>query len=180
MKNLLLLLAGTGILLAGCKNDTVLGNKPTGNRYDMISAHPWKLVKLEENSNEVSLTSCRLDDIYVFDFEGSGYMDEGATKCGETAPVDTTITNPEDTTIIVSKATVSNADDIQYDPSGRRINFTWTVVGDQRYVLIYNYGSSENNPEWEILEMDNNHFVVKGTEKRNGTLIVYYKHFQAL
>jgi hypothetical protein len=174
MKNLLLLLAASGILLAGCKQFKIQPDK-IGNRYDMLAAHPWKLVKLEEAGSNVTLKDCQLDDTYVFVHEGWGYMDEGATKCGVPTPVDTT--TPVDTSIIVGKSTVPNADNLQYDESGMRINFNWTVVGDQRRILLSDYGSADNDPEWIVEEMDANFLRVRGAETRNGEVITYHKEF---
>lgn len=184
MKNLLLLLATSGIFLAGC-NSKQFQLKPDkiGKRYEMLREKNWKLVRLVEKGSEVSLKSCQLDDVYVFNIEGWGYMDEGASKCGEpVAPVDTT-TSPVDTAIVVSKSaksTISIADDLQYDESGMRINFNWSVSGDQRELLITDYGHPDNDPVWLFMEMDATHFIVTGAEKRNGEVITYIKEFVAL
>jgi len=145
----------------------------------LLSATNWKLVKLIENQSEVSLKSCQLDDIYVFNSEGWGYMDEGATKCGDPAPVDTTA-EPVDTSIVVSRSTIAVADDLQYDESGMRINFNWHVSGDQFELLIRDFGHPDNDPVWQFMEMDARRFVVSGAERRNGKVITYIKEFVAL
>ena len=178
MKNLLLLLAASGILFAGCKEDSAFGGKPVGNRWDMLTAHSWRLVEKTEYGTKVDISSCELDNIYVFDPSATGYMDEGATKCGEPTPVDTT--SPTDTTIIVSKSTIANVDNLQYDPGGMRMSFTWEIPGDQRELLIFNFGSSDNDPKMELFEMDDFHFLVRGSEYRNGKLVTYFKRFEAL
>jgi hypothetical protein len=178
MKNLLLLLAASGILFAGCKEDSAFGGKPVGNRWNMLTARSWRLVEQIDQGVKVDLKACQLDNIYVFDPSANGYMDEGATKCGEPTPVDTT--NPGDTTIIVSKSTIANADNLQYDPGGTRMSFTWEIPGDQRELLINNFGSSDNDQRMEFEEMDEFHFVVRGSEYRNGKLVPYFKRFEAL
>lgn len=173
MKNLLILFAVSGILFAGCDK---IDSRKVGKRYDMLSAHPWKMTRLVESGQEVSLPGCKLDDTYVFVFEGWGYMDEGATKCGVANPADTT--TPSDTdVVIVNKSTIAIADDLQYDESGMRINFNWTVVGDQREILVSDFGNPDNDAVWEVEEMDNNYLRVRGAEKRNGKLIPYTKEF---
>jgi hypothetical protein len=172
MKNLLILTAVSGILFAGCDK---LDSRKVGKRYDMLAAHPWKMTRLVESGQEVALKDCQLNDTYVFVHEGWGYMDEGATKCGVTNPADTT--NPSDTDVIVGKSTIANADNIQYDESGMRINFNWTVVGDQREILISDYGNPDNDPVWLVEEMDENYLRVRGSETRNGKVIAYTKEF---
>lgn len=175
MKNLLILLAASGILFAGCDKVKLKGDK-VGKRYSMLAAHPWKMTKLYEGGQQVTLESCKLDDVYTFNFDGWGNMDEGATKCGVvTNPADTT--NPSDTDVIVGKSTAANADNIQYDASGMKINFNWTVVGDQRQILISDFGSPDNDPVWEVEEMDENYLRVRGAETRNGKFIAYIKEF---
>ena len=177
MKNFLLLLAATGILFASCgKDDTALGAKAIGNRREVLKSHTWRLVWQRENGADVALKQCELDNIYVFSNDYTGYMDEGATKCDE--PVDTT--NPGDT-VIVSKSTIANADNLQYDDEGeRRMNFTWEVPGDQKELLIYNMGSSDNDPVMNFQDMEANFFIVQGSEYRKGKLVVYIKRFEAV
>jgi hypothetical protein len=178
MKNILLLLASSGILLASCKDDTAFGIKAVGNRRNVLTSHTWKLTKLTEIGVDVELKPCQLDDIYVFETNSTGYMDEGAISCGNPTPVDTT--NPGDTTVIVSKSTIGDADNIQYDDStNQRISFTWEVPGDQRELKIYNFGSSDLDWAMEIEEMDDTHIRVRGSERRNGKLIVFFKEFTA-
>lgn len=178
MKNILLLLAASGILFAGCKDDTALGAKPIGNRRNVLRNHIWKLVSVKEMGSDVELKNCQLDNIYVFDESSVGYMDEGASKC--TDIVDTTGT-PDDTTIIVSKSTIANADNLQYDDAtGQRMSFTWEVPGDQRELLINDFGSSDNDQVMNFQEMEETYFIVQGSEKRNGKLVVYIKRFEAV
>lgn len=181
MKNLLLLFATSGIIFAGCNSKRFQWKAdPIGKRYEILRENNWKLVRLIEKGSEVTLKSCQLDDVYVFNIEGWGYMDEGATKCGEpvVTPIDTN--NNVDTSIVVSRSTISVADDLQYDESGMRINFNWSVSGDQRQLHITDYGHPDNDPVWEFMEMDAKRFVVSGAEKRNGEVITYIKEFVAL
>ncbi len=184
MKNLLLLFATSGILFAGCSSKQFqLKPDKIGKRYVILRENTWKLAKLVENGSEVSLNSCQSDNIYVFNIDGWGYMDEGATKCGEppVVPIDTTTTtDPVDTSIVVSKSTVAVADDLQYDESGMRMNFWWSVSGDQRQLHITDFGHPDNDPTMDFMEMDEKHFVVKGAEKRDGKVINYIKEFVAL
>ena len=101
-------------------------------------------------------------------------MDEGLTKCG----VEDT-TNPGDT-VIVSKSTIANADNLEYDETGWRMNYTWEVSGDQKELLIYDFGSSDNDQVMNFQEMEASYFVVQGSEKRNGKLVVFIKRFEAV
>lgn len=174
MKNLLILLTASGILFAGCDRVKLKGDK-VGERYKMLSNHPWKMTRLYEGGREVALESCKLDDVYTFNFDGWGNMHEGATKCGVTNPADTT--NPSDTDVIVGKSSAAIADNIQYDASGMQINFNWTVVGDQRQILISDFGNADNDPVWEVEEMDENFLRVRGAEMRNGQFVAYIKEF---
>ncbi|MBL7719070.1 MAG: hypothetical protein JNL72_09570 [Flavipsychrobacter sp.] len=184
MKNALLLLAVSGILFAGCDKDSAFGGKPVGNRTDRMINNKWRQTGLIEIGVNVELKQCQLDNIWVFNADGTGYMDEGATKCGET-PVDTTTPpSADDTTIIVSRSTgtAGNADNIQYDADGRRISFTWEVPGDQRELIIYNFGSSDNDMQMEFEDdgTDERRIKVRGSEYRNGKLIPYFKTFEVI
>jgi hypothetical protein len=179
MKNFLLLLAASGILFAGCKDDTAFGAKPVGNRRDVLTSRTWRLVQVKESGQDVPLSNCQLDNIYVFDRETStGYMDEGATKCDD--PV--TPTEPGDTTVIESKSTLvpTDADGYEYDASGRRINFTWEVPGDQRELIIYDFGGSDNDYAMEIDEFSETRFIVRGNKMRNGKVVMFFKTFEAV
>ena len=182
MKNLLLLLATSGILFAGCNSKQFQFNPdPIGKRYVILRENTWKLVRLVENGSEVSLKDCQLDNVYVFNIEGWGYMHEGNSKCGEIVTlVAPDPTDPVDTSIVVSKSTVSIADDLQYDESGMKMNFNWSVSGDQRELLITDFGHPDNDPVMLFDEMDATHFIVHGAEQRDGKIISYIKEFRAL
>jgi hypothetical protein len=53
------------------------------------------------------------------------------------------------------------------------------VPGDQRELIIKNFGNSDLDWPMEIEEMTETFLRVRGSERRNGKLIVFFKEFTA-
>lgn len=140
---------------------TAACNRPNiGIRNRTLSKHSWRLTEQQENGVEIPLRPCDLDNEYYFYGTFNGTMFEGQQSC--------------------DSATIANGDGSTSTVAVQEIDFTWSVTGDQRYILIKGFGNPDYNPEWQILSMDDHSFHVKGMDHVNGTTVTYYKTFVAV
>jgi hypothetical protein len=154
MKNILLSSLVIIATLAACNRPNI------GIRNQTLSKHSWKLTEQQENGVEIPLRPCDMDNEYYFYGTFNGTMFEGPQTC--------------------DSATVVSGDGSVTTVPVQEIDFTWSVTGDQRYILIKGFGNPDYNPEWQILDMSDQSFHVKGIDHRNGATITYYKTFEAV
>jgi hypothetical protein len=57
---------------------------------DYLSAHDWKLTSTTLAGAELPIDACSEDDVVTFHEDGELHFDEGATKCDEADPQETT------------------------------------------------------------------------------------------
>ena len=74
------------IVLPACDEDPP--DPPAKTKTELISASSWKFDNAKVGGNDVSafLKVCEKDNILVFNANGSGTIDEGATKCNAGDP----------------------------------------------------------------------------------------------
>lgn len=81
------LLAGLMLALVfvgtSCKKDEEKTTK------DLLTAHEWKLVSSVVSGSPVTIEPCEADDFADFHDDGTLHFDEGATKCDESDPQET-------------------------------------------------------------------------------------------
>lgn len=161
MKKLILIIVALTPLLEAC-NKGNLGGGEIGFRRRMLVAHNWRMTKIRINGETVSLPDCERDNVYNFNDNENGYMDEGGSKCDSA------------TSVLITGAPQPSTED-----GGvlQRINFQWSVTGDQRYIYIKNFGSTDYNPEWLIYDMNENQLIVQGKDIRDGYNYSYEKTF---
>src|SRR5215831_3947029 len=74
----------TGLALAACKKSST----HTKTNTDFLTQASWKFDKATVNGADVSslIQGCQKDNVLTFPSNGSGTLDEGATKCNSTDP----------------------------------------------------------------------------------------------
>lgn len=94
---------------------------------DYLTAHDWKLVSLTYGGTPEELTACDLDDITTFHEDGELHIDEGATKCDEA--------DPQETTGTWSISSSTNPETLTVSMDGDVIEYDITEISDSRMVL---------------------------------------------
>lgn len=81
-------------LFNSCSKDDDSNNTTPQTKTQLLTAHSWKLTgsKLNGVDDFSTLDACDLDDIATFLSNGTGNMDEGATKCDPADPQTSPIT----------------------------------------------------------------------------------------
>jgi len=142
------------VLFSACSRPNI------GIRNQTLSNHSWKMTEDEENGVEIALRPCDLDKEYYFYGTFNGTVFEGPEVCDSI-----TVVNPDGTTSVEAP---------------QELDFTWSVTGDQRYILLKGFGTPDYDPEWQIISMDDHSFHIKGIDHRDGGTVTYYKTFVAV
>ena len=84
----------SSVLFYGCSKDDDSNNTTPQSKTQLLTAHSWKLTgsKLNGVDDFSTIDACDLDDIATFLSNGTGNLDEGATKCDPADPQTSPIT----------------------------------------------------------------------------------------
>jgi hypothetical protein len=135
--NLALCVALISILFVACKKSS---SHPKTNT-DFLTQSSWKFDNAKVGGSDVSafLQTCQTDNVLTFSSNGTGVLDEGATKCNSTDPQ----TNPFDWSF-ASNETVLHVSTVLF--TGGSSDFTIVTLNDSQLVLSQNImvsGSSQ-------------------------------------
>src|SRR4051812_42147827 len=87
MKSIYTLCIACSVLLtfAGCKKSS---DNKSKTKTEIISQSSWKIDNAKVSGIDVtsSLDACEIDNILTFSSNGTGTLDEGATKCDASDP----------------------------------------------------------------------------------------------
>ncbi|MFM9028652.1 MAG: lipocalin family protein [Bacteroidota bacterium] len=81
-------------LFNSCSKDDDSNNTTAPTKTQLLTAHSWKLTGLTVNGTDqfASVDACEKDNLYTFQSNGTGTLDEGASKCDPADPQTTNLT----------------------------------------------------------------------------------------
>ncbi len=165
MKKVLFAVCAFTIVLSACDK-----KEKIGKRFEILRDHEWRLVSQTINEADQPLDECEAGNYWVFKADEYGY--EANVTCGDTQVVVPDTTNNGTDTITTAKPQHKGT------ANPARIDFTWSVTGDQRYIYIKNFGTPGHDIDWEIVSMDNAKFHVRGTYQVNDVNYAFEKYFE--